>query len=246
VLEKNYVIQHRYYPFNRYTYSCNRSVDIQTDFCGGGILSGPALKTSIYSYLLFKSLYQPATAFQELSKADPSPVAVLFRYSYWLLIFPPVFSFIGAANFGWRLGAAEPLVLPISTLAVISAAYFIVLLFGLATTAVISCWMASTYGANASLGRHLALVTMVGEPLILASIAHLYPSVFFNLLVIIPAMIWSVYLLYTGIPVALNTPPERGMLMASAVVGWLLVAAVSLLGLSMALWTNGVGPLLGV
>jgi hypothetical protein len=87
---------------------------------------------------------------------------------------------------------------------------------------------------------------MVGEPLILASIAHLYPSVFFNLLVIIPAMIWSVYLLYTGIPVALNTPPERGMLMASAVVGWLLVAAVSLLGLSMALWTNGVGPLLGV
>ena len=34
--------------------------------------------------------------------------------------------------------------------------------------------------------------------------------------------------------------------MASSLVGWLLVAAVSLLGLSMMLWTIGVGPLLGV
>jgi len=36
------------------------------------------------------------------------------------------------------------------------------------------------------------------------------------------------------------------MLMASALVGWLLVAAVSLLGMSMMFWTLGVGPLLGV
>jgi len=36
------------------------------------------------------------------------------------------------------------------------------------------------------------------------------------------------------------------MLMASSLVGWLLVAAVSLLGISMDLWTMGVGPLLGV
>jgi hypothetical protein len=36
------------------------------------------------------------------------------------------------------------------------------------------------------------------------------------------------------------------MLMASSLVGWLLVAAVSLLGISMALWTMGFGPFLGV
>lgn len=32
------------------------------------------------------------------------------------------------------------------------------------------------------------------------------------------------------------------MLMSSALVGWLLVAAVSLLGISAALWTAGIGP----
>jgi hypothetical protein len=92
----------------------------------------------------------------------------------------------------------------------------------------------------------MALITIVGEPLAIASIAHLFPDVFVNVLVMIPTMIWSMYLLYKGIPIVLEIPPERGMLMASALVGWLLVAAVSLLGLSMTLWVMGVGPLLGV
>ena len=114
------------------------------------------------------------------------------------------------------------------------------------TTALISRWMADTYGANASFGRHVALITIVGEPLAVASVAHLFPDVFLNALVLIPTTIWAMYLLYTGIPLALDIPPERGMLMASSLVGWLLVAAVSLLGISMSLWTLGIGPLLGV
>ncbi|PCJ24388.1 MAG: hypothetical protein COA96_09700 [SAR86 cluster bacterium] len=199
-----------------------------------------------YSFLLFKSLYQPSIAFEELAKVDPSPFNILIRYSIWLLILPPAFSLIGAANFGWRLGAAEPLMLPTNTLVLVSVAYLCVLIFGLLSTAFISRWMASTYGASTSLGRHVALITIVGEPLAIASVAHLYPDVFVNILILIPTMIWSMYLLYKGIPIVLETPPERGMLMASSLVGWLLVAAVSLLGLSVMLWTLGVGPLLGV
>jgi hypothetical protein len=133
-----------------------------------------------------------------------------------------------------------------NALMMISVAYLLVLLFGLISTAIISRWMASTYGASTSLGRHFALITMVGEPLAIASIVHLFPDVFVNVLVLIPTMMWSMYLLYKGIPIVLDTPPERGMLMASSLVGWLLVAAVSLLGISMAFWTMGIGPLLGV
>ncbi len=204
------------------------------------------MSTNIYSYLLFKSLYQPMESFRQLSETEPSPLGVLFRYSLWLLILPPAFSLIGAANFGWRLGAAEPLMLSRQALLLVSAGYFVVLVFGLMSTALISCWMASTYGASTSAGRHVALITIVGEPLAVASLAHLYPDVFVNILIIIPTMIWSMYLLYKGIPIALEITSEKGMLMASSLVGWLLVAAVSLLGISMTLWTLGVGPLLGV
>ncbi len=204
------------------------------------------MSSSIYSFLLFKSLYQPIDAFSSLAKTEPSPVSILLRYSIWLLLLPPLFSFIGAANFGWRLGAPDPLMLNTNALVMISVAYLLVLIFGLVTTAFISQWMASTYGASTSLGRHFALITIVGEPLAIASLIHLFPDVFVNMLVLIPTMMWSMYLLYKGIPIVLETPPERGMLMASSLVGWLLVAAVSLLGISMSFWTLGIGPLLGV
>lgn len=204
------------------------------------------MSTNIYSFLLFKSLYQPLEAFKRLSQTEPSPIGVMLRYSVWLLILPPAFALIGAANFGWRLGAAEPLQLPTQALLLVSLGYFVVLVFGLFSTALISRWMASTYGASTALGRHVALITIVGEPLAVGSLAHLYPHVFINILIIIPTMIWSMYLLYKGIPIVLGITSEKGMLMASSLVGWLLVAAVSLLGLSMMLWTLGVGPLLGV
>ena len=87
---------------------------------------------------------------------------------------------------------------------------------------------------------------MVCAPLSIATVAHLYPSIFFNVLVLIPSIIWSINLLYRGLPVVMNIPPERGMLMSSSLVGWLLVAFVSLLGLTMGLWANGLGPNLGV
>ncbi len=204
------------------------------------------MSTQIYSFLFFKSLYEPTAAFEKLSETNPSPFAVLFRYSLWLVILPPLFAYIGASNFGWRLGAAEPLILARESLILVSLGYFWVLVVGLITTSIISQWMAATYGANVSLGRHIALITIVGEPMAVGSLAHLFPNVFMNILVIIPTMIWAMYLLYKGLPIALEIPPERGMLMASSLVGWLLVAAVSLLGMSMMLWTLGVGPLLGV
>lgn len=130
-------------------------------------------------------------------------------------------------------------------LALISIGYFYILFFDLATTVLISLWMADTFGANASFSRHFALLTIVSEPLAVASDAHLFPDVFLNALVLPPATIWAIYLIYTGIPLALDIPPERGILMASSVVGWLLVAAVSLLGISMSLWTLNIGLLLG-
>jgi hypothetical protein len=54
------------------------------------------------------------------------------------------------------------------------------------------------------------------------------------------------YLLYTGLPVVLKTGPERGMLMASAIIGYLLVASVSLLGVTVMLWRHGIGPKMGI
>ena len=196
--------------------------------------------------MLFRLLFRPTAVFEELSDTRPEPHLVFFKYLVWLAIFPPVFSYIGASNFGWRIGAETPLFVPADDLAIINIAYFFVLLFGFVSTAIVAQWMATTYGARHSLGIHFAMVVIIAAPLAVGSIIHLFPDVFINVLVLIPVLIWSMFLLYRGMPIVLKISPERGMLMASSLIAYLLVAVVSLLGLSVALLGRGLGPSLGV
>jgi len=173
-------------------------------------------------------------------------VAVAGMGSLFLLIVPPALAYIGGATFGWRLGGGEPLYISAGGLALISLAYFVALVVGFVSTALVASWMAGTYGARREFGAHLAFVALVGMPAILASVAHLAPHAFVNMLLLIPALIWSLYLLYRCLPAALGTSPEQGMLMASSLVAYLLVAFVSLLSITVVLWSGGIGPTLGV
>ena len=204
------------------------------------------MRTKLQSWFVFRLLFQPGAAFERLAETRPSSYVIFFRYLIWLALAPPVFAFIGAMNSGWHIGAAEPIFMSTDALLAVSIAYFLTLLFGFISTAIIAQWMSYTYGARHSLGIHYAIVTIVAVPLAVGSVVHLYPHVFINVLVLIPTLIWSMYLLYRGLPIVLKISSERGMLMASSLIGWLLVAGVSVLGLTVALWGRGIGPSIGV
>jgi hypothetical protein len=186
-------------------------------------------------------LFRPSAAFADLAEQPPSSSAVFFRFALWLGLAPPAFAYIGTMTFGWRLGV-EPLFLPAETAGAIAAAYFALLLVGFLSAGFVAHWMASTYAADASFGRSFALIALVGAPLTVGSIVHLYPHALINVLVLVPTLIWSMYLLYRGLPIVLKTDPARGMLMASSLIAYLLVAWVSLLGITAVLWSHGIGP----
>lgn len=192
--------------------------------------------------LFVSILANPGTVLRDLAKSDDLAAAAVLRLLPPLLLVPPLCAAIGAYLFGWRLGTSTPLYLDFAQSLSVSLFYLLALWFGFFSTAWLARWMGQTYGAQASFGTCMALLTVVSAPLAAASLAHLFPHVFFNVLVLIPAVIWSMTLLYRGLPVVFRIPPERGMLLSSALVGWLLVAAVSLLGLSAGLWTAGLGP----
>jgi hypothetical protein len=193
------------------------------------------------SSLLISILAEPGTVLRDLARSDSLAASVLQRLPL-LLFVPPICAAVGGYVFGWRLGAAAPLYLDLGQCLAVSVCYLLALWFGIFSTAWLARWMSQTYEAEVSLDSCLALLTVVSAPLAAASLAHLFPQVFFNVLVLIPATVWSMTLLYRGLPVVFRIPPERGMLLSSALVGWLLVAAVSLLGLSAGLWTAGLGP----
>jgi hypothetical protein len=191
-------------------------------------------------------LLDPHAAFTTLAENPRDAGFVFTRLALWLGVLPPIFAWIGMSKYGWQLGAVDAIHLPASVTLGIAALYFICLLFGFISVTVVARWMAATYGAKESLGAYFGLFTIVGAPLTVGSVMHLYPHVFFNLLVLVPSLIWSMFLLYRGLPVALGLDSQRGMLMASSIIGYLFVAFVSLLGISAFLWTKGIGPRIGV
>ena len=186
-------------------------------------------------------LVDPQAAIAEIAARPPSSARSFFGAAVWFGLCPPVFAYVGTRLFGWRLGV-ETLFLPPQTVLEIAAAYFALLLFGFLSTAFVARWMASTYGADGSLQRCIALVTLVGAPLTIGSVVHLYPNAFVNVIVLVPTLIWSMYLLYRGLPAVLKTDPGRGMLMASSLIAYLLVSWVTLLGITAVLWSRGIGP----
>ena len=186
-------------------------------------------------------LVDPQRAIADIGAHPPSSARAFFGAAIWFGLCPPVFAYFGTTWFGWRLGVA-PLFLSPGTVLAIAAAYFALLLVGFLSTAFVARWMSATYGADGSLERCVALVTLVGAPLTVGSVVHLYPNAFVNVLVLVPTLIWSMYLLYRGLPVILKTDPGRGMLMASSLIAYLLVSWVTLLGITAVLWSLGIGP----
>jgi hypothetical protein len=60
--------------------------------------------------------------------------------------------------------------------------------------------------------------------------------------VALPVLAFTVYVFYTGVPIMMEIPQERGFLFASAVVGFGLVALVAMLAVTVILWGAGLEP----
>ena len=106
-------------------------------------------------------LIAPKRVFADLARAEPDPTRVFFGLTLWLMLLPPLFTFIGTSNNGWLLGV-EPLMLAPEIVVAISLGYFAMLVVGFFTTALIASWMAQTYDAASSLGSSFALISIVG------------------------------------------------------------------------------------
>lgn len=197
-------------------------------------------------FVPFSVLVQGNNLFAHLNQESSSVGLVVFKDIFPLALIPPVFLYIGSTLSGWEIGAEDPIYLSENVVLLISLCYFASLLFGLIGLAVLLRWMAPTYDARLELSRHLTVVATIATPMAVGSVAHLYPHIFVNMLAIIPALIWSMFLLYRGVPVLLDTTPQQGMLMASSLIAIVLVAAVTLLGVTVVLWTYGFGPTLGL
>ncbi len=159
-----------------------------------------------------------------------------------LAAIPAVAGYIGTTQFGWRIGAGDPIRLTSESAALIALAYYFAMLVGVYSMGWMIHWMAGTYGAHPTLAQCVILAAYTATPLFLVGIAEIYPLLWLNLVLGLPALAWTVYLLYTGVPIMMDIPEERGFLFSTAVLAVGLVALVAMLALTAILWGFGIAP----
>jgi hypothetical protein len=159
-----------------------------------------------------------------------------------LAALPAIFGFIGTTQVGWQIGTHDVIKLTVDSALPISILFYITMLVGVFTMGKVIHWMGKTYGTTKPLAQCIALAAYTATPLFFIGIMMLYPILWLNMVVGLPALGYSIYLLYVGVPVMMDIPVERGFLLSSAVMGVGLVMLVAVLAASVILWAFGIGP----
>lgn len=194
----------------------------------------PALITTL--------LVNPAKGWEQVKQEGLSIKQCYGRYVVPLSLISAVSAFIGTSLVGWRVGYDDTVTLTTASALKLSVLTFIAMLVVVYVLARTIHWMASTYDAHRPLEDCFLLAAFSAVPLYLVGITLLYPVPWFIYLVGLPALGYSVALLYTGVPIMMDVNKEKGFLFSSAILALGLVALVGLIVVTVSLWGFGVGP----
>ncbi|MCL2916879.1 Yip1 family protein [Shewanella litorisediminis] len=183
---------------------------------------------------------------EEWQTIEKNHEALKSSMSHLLLIalIPPICSYFAMAHIGWNPGAGEPLFLTSQSAIYMSVGMYFGLIAGVFGLAYLAHWMAITFDAKPDFTQALELATYTATPLFMVGLSALYPVLWFMMVIGLIGLAYSVYLLYTGVPIIMNIPEEKGFIYASSVVTAGLVLLVALMAGSVILWSLGFGPML--
>lgn len=187
-------------------------------------------------------LSEPRTAWARIRDEAWTIPELYLRVIVPLALISPIAGFIGTTWFGWQIGAGATLRLTTSSAAQISIVYFGAILITVFVIGALIHWMSETYGSRQPLPQCVAIAAYAAVPLFLVGFFQVYPVLWINFLIGLPALAYAVYLLYLGVPIVMNISAERGFLFSSAVLAVGLVALVGLLASTVVLWSYGLGP----
>ena len=155
-----------------------------------------------------------------------------------LAAIPAIALYIGVTQVGWSVAGQEPVRLASSS-ALGSAVLFYFAMWG-AVAFIAACmhWMEETYGGEVSLDECLVLTTVTATPLFLSGISFLLPILWLNVAVAGAALVYSVYLLYSGTSRVMKIDEDRAFMFASSVLTVALCTLVGMLAASVIAWSH--------
>ncbi len=187
-------------------------------------------------------IIQPRKQWRAIAALSDAQLARNLAYPVVLALIPSIAWYYGTTQVGWSIGKGDVLKLTSASALGIAGAMYVCVLGALAAIGYLVHWMSVTYGAQSSVVKGLALSGFTATPFFLAGVVGFYPQFTIDLLVALVAIAHGIYLLYTGIPIVMKVPEDRGFLFASAILGVALVMLMALMGVTVILWDMGLTP----
>lgn len=181
---------------------------------------------------------------EEWKTIDKRHESLRFSLSHILIValMPCAFAYYASAHLGWSIGARESIYLTQGSALMLAGIMYIGLIGCVLALSYIIHWMAKTFGASPTFTQSLELTAYTATPVLMSGIAAIYPELWFISMAFLAGVAYSVYLLYTGVPILMHIPEERGFIYASSVVTAGLVLMVVLMVTTAIAWTNGFSP----
>ncbi len=182
---------------------------------------------------------------EEWHTIDERHESLKYSLSHILLIslIPSIMGYYSSVYLGWSIGTGDPVFLTPSSALTIAIAMYFALILGVFALGYLAHWMAVTFGAKPDYTQTLELAAYTATPIFMTAFAAFYPELWFIVIVGLVALAYSVYLLYTGVPILMHIPEERGFIYASSVVTAGLILLVVMLATTAIMWTSGYGPM---
>jgi hypothetical protein len=175
---------------------------------------------------------------EQQKSSDGGSVAHIFV----LAAIPAISGYIGTTQVGWRIGVGEPIRITGDSAFAIAIIYYLALLVGVFSIGWVIHLLGKAYEVEKPLSLCITLAAYAATPLFLIGLMEVYPVLWLNMLLGLPALAYTVYLLYSGLPIMMEIPAERGFLYSSAVLAVGLIALVALLAMTALLWGMGLQP----
>lgn len=187
---------------------------------------------------IFGLFTHPREEWQDIEK-ERSDNKILYQgYVAILALIPVVCGYIGTVKVGWTIGNDELVRLSPDSGLILCSLSYVALLVSIFILGKLIDWIGKTYGADVDEKhpRGMSLASYAMTPLFLAGAVAIYPSVTLNMLVVLAAMAYTVYLIYTGVPVLMHISAERGFLFASSIITMVLVTLVGVRVATVIIW----------
>lgn len=189
----------------------------------------------------FRLMLSPNHGWQAIATSQGSWVLTLGALLV-LALLPASAWYYGVTEVGWTIGGSSALKMTPESASIIIGLFYAAMVLGILFIAGSIQWMSVTYGSTSTPLNALRLCVYTASPLFIAGLTGFVPLLWLDLIIGIAAACYAVVLLYSGIPVLLRIPKERGYLFASAIAAVCLVLLIALMGITVTAWEWGAMP----